>query len=169
MGAPVESGFQASLTHVGTLCAFPTGHEKCGLGSASGSTELAEVLALLPFAVIAMRLDGPPAVDDRLDGCRPIAGKRLVSKESEFHPAATEKVSGFEGMRKAKAATRYPDVARGPVRTRALQAHFAIAGDRKQIVRMFCNNPKNISGIQPAEGKLFGSRFPVARSELFPV
>src|SRR5262245_6004842 len=117
----------------------------------------------------AERSDGLLAVDDRLDGCCPITGKLFVSKESEFHPAATEKVPGFKCMRKTKPAPRYPDVARRSIGTRALKTYFAIAGDRKQIVRVLGDNPKNISGIQPAQRKLFRTRLPVARSELLPV
>jgi len=106
--------------------------------------------------------DGP-------DGCRSIAGEFFVSEECELHTSAAEKVSGFKRVRKAKATPRNPDATRRSVGTRALQTHFMIAGNRKQIVGMLGDDPKSISRIQPAERKLFGVELPVAGSELLPV
>jgi|HubBroStandDraft_2_1064218.scaffolds.fasta_scaffold1811547_1 hypothetical protein len=44
-----------------------------------------------------------------------------------------------------------------------------MVNDREQIIRVFSDDPKNISGMELAEGELFGIRFPIAISELLPI
>jgi len=108
-------------------------------------------------------------MDDRPDGRRSIASQFFVSKECKLHTSATKKVSGFKRMGKAKATPRNPDATRRSVGARALQTHFMIAGNREQIVGMLGDDSESVSGIQPAERKLFGVELPVAGSELLPV
>ena len=43
-------------------------------------------------------------MDDRSNGCRPVASQLFVLKKCKFHPAAAEKMPGLECMRKTKAA-----------------------------------------------------------------
>jgi hypothetical protein len=108
-------------------------------------------------------------MDDCSNGCRPVACQFLVLKKCEFHPAATEEVSGFECVRKTKAASRDPDAPRRPIGARTLQTRLMIVEDGEQIAGVLRHHPKEISGIELSEGKLFGIRFAVAISELLPV
>ena len=108
-------------------------------------------------------------MDNGPNGCRSIAGQFFVSEECKLHTPAAEKVPGFKRMRKAKTTPRNLYATRRSVSARALQTHFMIAGNRKQIVGVLGDDPKSISGIQLAERKLFGVELPVAGSELLPV
>jgi hypothetical protein len=89
-------------------------------------------------------------MDDRLDGCRPVASPLFVLKKCELHPAATEKVPGLKCVRKTKAAARNPDAAGWSIRPRALQARFVMIDHGKQIIGVLRYDPKNISGIEQA-------------------
>ena len=108
-------------------------------------------------------------MDDRSNRCCPVASQLFVLKKCELHPAATEKVARLECMRKTKAAPRNPDVAGGSIRARASQTRFVMIDYGKKIIRVFRDDPKNISGIELTESKFFGVRFPIAISELLPV
>ena len=44
-----------------------------------------------------------------------------------------------------------------------------MVNNRKQIIRVLSDNSKNISGMELAQGELFGIRFPIAISELLPI
>jgi hypothetical protein len=109
------------------------------------------------------------AMYDRLYGRCPIARQFFVPEERKFHPAAAEKVPRLERVRKTKTAPRNPDATRRPVGSRALQTRFMIVNDCKQIIRVLCDDPKNISRIEPVKRKLLRIRFSVPRSELLPV
>ena len=108
-------------------------------------------------------------MDDGSDRCRSIASQFFVSEECELHTSTAKEVSGFERMRKAKTTPRNLYATRRSVSARALQTHFMIAGNRKQIVGVLGDDPKSISGIEPAERELFGVQFPVTGSELLPI
>lgn len=108
-------------------------------------------------------------MDNRPNGSRSVASEFLVLEKGKLHSPAAEKVTGLEGVRKTEAAPRNSDAAGGPVRSRALQARFTSINHRKKIIGVLRDNPKHVSGIQLAEGELFGVRFRVAISELLPV
>jgi hypothetical protein len=44
-----------------------------------------------------------------------------------------------------------------------------MVNDRKKIICVLSDHPKNISGMELAQGELFGFRFPIAISELLPI
>jgi hypothetical protein len=44
-----------------------------------------------------------------------------------------------------------------------------MVNDRKKIIRVLGDHPENISGMEVAQGELFGIRFPIAISELLPI
>ena len=44
-----------------------------------------------------------------------------------------------------------------------------MVNDRKKIIGVLGDYSKNISGMEVAQGELFGIRFPIAISELLPI
>jgi hypothetical protein len=71
-------------------------------------------------------------------------------QKGELHSAPTKKVSGLERVGKSKAAPRNRNAAGGSIRPRALQARFTMVDDRKQIIRVLSDDPKNIAGVELA-------------------
>jgi hypothetical protein len=89
-------------------------------------------------------------MDDRPNRCRPVASQLFVLQKCELHSPATKKVPRLERVRKSEAAPRNRNAAGGSIRPRALQARFTMVNDRKHIIRVLGDDPKNISGMKLA-------------------